>query len=123
MKYSVALAAMMTALSVTAATPRDTPAGEQRFRDLYRELVETNTTLSAGNCTLAAQFWPGVPVLPILQAGATDAEFTSAVGIPTYGVEPVFVGPDLGKIHGLNEHVGVQSLLEGREFLYRLIKV
>jgi len=72
---------------------------------------------------LTAEFWPGVPVLPILQAGATDGEFTNAVGIPTYGVEPVFLGPDVGHIHGLNEYVGVTSLLEGREFLYRLIKV
>jgi len=72
---------------------------------------------------LAAQFWPGVPVLPILQAGATDGEFTNGVGIPTFGVEPVFVGPDLGNIHGLNEYVGVKSLLEGREFLYRLVKL
>ena len=73
--------------------------------------------------TLAAEFWPGVPVLPILQAGATDGAFTNAVGIPTYGVEPVFVGPDLGHIHGLNEYVGVKSLLEGREFLHRLVKI
>lgn len=72
---------------------------------------------------LAHQFWPGVPVLPILQAGATDGEFTNAVGIPTYGVEPVFLGPDVGHIHGLNEYVGVTSLLEGREFLYRLVKI
>jgi acetylornithine deacetylase/succinyl-diaminopimelate desuccinylase-like protein len=72
---------------------------------------------------LAAEFWPGVPVLPILQAGATDGEFTNAVGIPTFGVEPVFMGPDLGNIHGLNEYVGVRSLLEGREFLYRLVKI
>ena len=72
---------------------------------------------------LTAEFWPGVPVLPILQAGATDGEFTNSVGIPTYGVEPIFVGPDLGHIHGLNEYVGVQSLLEGREFLYRLVKI
>jgi acetylornithine deacetylase/succinyl-diaminopimelate desuccinylase-like protein len=72
---------------------------------------------------LTAQFWPGVPVLPILQAGATDGEFTNAVGIPTYGLEPVFLGPDLGNIHGLNEYVGVKSLMEGREFLYRLVKV
>ena len=72
---------------------------------------------------LAGEFWPGVPVLPILQAGATDGEFTNAVGIPTYGVEPVFVGRDLGNIHGLNEYVGVKSLLEGREFLYRLVKI
>src|SRR5882757_6196337 len=27
----------------------------QRFRDIYKELVETNTTLSAGDCTLAAK--------------------------------------------------------------------
>ena len=72
---------------------------------------------------LTAEFWPGLPVLPILQAGATDGEFTNAVGIPTYGVEPVFIGPDLGHIHGLNEYVGVRSLLEGREFLYRLVKI
>jgi len=72
---------------------------------------------------LTAEFWPGVPVLPILQAGATDGEFTNAVGIPTFGVEPVFAGPDLGNIHGLNEYLGVKSLLEGREFLYRLVKI
>ncbi len=72
---------------------------------------------------LSAEFWPGVPVLPILQAGATDGEFTNAAGIPTYGVEPVFVGPDLGHIHGLNEYIGVKSLLEGREFLHQLVKI
>ncbi|MDB6090675.1 MAG: peptidase family protein [Gammaproteobacteria bacterium] len=72
---------------------------------------------------LAAQFWPGIPVLPILQPGATDGEFLNAAGIPTYGIEPVFVGPDLGHIHGLNEYVGVKSLLEGRDFLYRLVKI
>ena len=72
---------------------------------------------------LSAQFWPGVPVLPILQPGATDGAFLNAVGIPTYGIEPVFAGPDLGNVHGLNEYVGVKSLLEGRDFLYRLVKI
>jgi acetylornithine deacetylase/succinyl-diaminopimelate desuccinylase-like protein len=71
---------------------------------------------------LAAEFWPGVPILPILQPGATDGQFLNAAGIPTYGIEPIFLGPDLGNIHGLNEYVNVKSLLEGREFLYRLVK-
>jgi hypothetical protein len=38
------------------------PAGAQsprpdqaQFRDIYKELVETNTTLSSGSCTLAAE--------------------------------------------------------------------
>jgi acetylornithine deacetylase/succinyl-diaminopimelate desuccinylase-like protein len=72
---------------------------------------------------LAAQFWPGVPVLPILQPGATDGEFLNAAGIATYGIEPLFLGPDLGNIHGLNEYVSVQSLMECRDFLYRLVKI
>src|SRR5580700_10876816 len=72
---------------------------------------------------LSTKFWPGVPVVPILQPGATDGEFLNAAGIPTYGIEPVFIGPDLGHIHGLNEYVGVKSLLQGRDFLYQLVKI
>ena len=71
---------------------------------------------------LTTQFWPGVPVVPMLQPGATDGQFLNAVGIPTYGIAGVFVGPDLGNIHGLNEYVGVNALLEGREFMFRLVK-
>jgi len=71
---------------------------------------------------LAGQIWPGLPILPILQAGATDGQFLNAVGIPTYGINGVFLGPDLGNIHGRNEYIGVKSLLEGREFLYRLVR-
>ena len=71
---------------------------------------------------LAAQFWPGVPVLPILQPGATDGEFLNAAGIPTYGIEPLFLGPDFGHIHGLNEYVGVDSLMQCRDFLYQLVR-
>jgi hypothetical protein len=55
MNRAVALAAALIAFPVAAAPPRDTAAGEQRFRELYEELVETNTTLSAGDCTLAAE--------------------------------------------------------------------
>ena len=66
--------------------------------------------------------WPGVPVVPMLQPGGTDGSFLSAVGIPTYGVSGIFADPDLGNIHGLNERLRVKSLMEGREFLYRLVK-
>ncbi len=72
---------------------------------------------------LTAQYFPGVPVLPILQAGATDGVYLNGAGIPTYGILPLFVGPDLGNIHGLNEYVGVQSLLDARAFLYDLVKI
>ena len=59
----------------------------------------------------------------MLQPGGTDGQFLNAAGIPTYGIEALFIGPDLGGIHGLNEYVAVKSLLEGREFLYRLVKI
>ena len=71
---------------------------------------------------LTAKYFPGVPIVPVLQAGATDGAFFNAIGIPTYGIMPIFVGPDLGHIHGLNEYVGVESLLIGRDFLYELIQ-
>src|SRR6516162_435641 len=38
-----------------AGSATSSVATEARFRDLYKELVETNTTLSSGSCTLAAQ--------------------------------------------------------------------
>jgi acetylornithine deacetylase/succinyl-diaminopimelate desuccinylase-like protein len=72
---------------------------------------------------LTAKMWPGVPVMPILQSGATDGQFLNAAGIPTYGISGIFLTPDLGNIHGLNEYIGVQSLMEGRTFLHELVKV
>ena len=73
--------------------------------------------------TLAAEFWPGVPVLPILLTAGTDGRFLNKAGVPTYGVQGAFVDPDRGFIHGLNERVGVQSLYEGRDFLDRLVRM
>jgi acetylornithine deacetylase/succinyl-diaminopimelate desuccinylase-like protein len=72
---------------------------------------------------VSARIYPGVPVIPLLQPGATDGQFLSVSGIPTYGVNGLFMDPDLGFIHGLNERVRVQSLYDGRDFLYELVKI
>jgi acetylornithine deacetylase/succinyl-diaminopimelate desuccinylase-like protein len=72
---------------------------------------------------LTTKYFPGVPVVPVLQAGATDGVFLGDVGIPTYGVAGFFYDPDLGHIHGLNERIGVKSLYEGRDFLFDLVKI
>ena len=71
---------------------------------------------------VAAKLWPGVPVVPTLEPGASDAQYLDAIGTPTYGVTGLFTDPDGGRMHGLNERVRVQSVVEAREFLYRLIK-
>jgi len=72
---------------------------------------------------LTAKMWPGVPVVPFMVAGATDAAFLTPAGIPTYGVSGIFGDADGNGAHGLNERVRVKSVYEGRDFLYQVIKV
>ena len=66
--------------------------------------------------------YPGVPVVATMASGATDGRFLIPVGIQTYGVSGIFSDPTKANAHGLNERVTVKSLMEGREFLYRLVK-
>ncbi|WP_205599475.1 M20/M25/M40 family metallo-hydrolase [Sandarakinorhabdus rubra] len=51
------LAAFLAAAIAVPAAAQQTPLrpDQQAFRALYKELVETNTTVSTGSCTLAAQ--------------------------------------------------------------------
>jgi len=73
--------------------------------------------------TVAAKMWPGVPVVPLMSAGATDGAFLSPAGIPTYGVSGMFADADGNGVHGLNERLRVKSVYEGRDFLYEVIKI
>ena len=87
LKTLLATTAVLAALT-TAAAAADTAApraGEADFRALYKELVETNTTLSAGSCTLAAE---------------RLANRLKAAGIPDADIHP-FAAPDHPKEGGL----------------------
>ena len=66
--------------------------------------------------------WPGVVVVPVMATGATDGLFLRNAGIPTYGIEGVFVEIDDNREHGRDERVGVKQYFEEVEFQYRLIK-
>jgi len=60
-------------LSTSAlAAPADPYGGEAAFRSTYKELVETNTTLSSGSCTLAAERMAA----RLKAAGFTDDQLT-----------------------------------------------
>ncbi len=49
-------AALISSPALAAPAAKADPyGGEDAFRSLYKELVETNTTLSSGSCTLAAE--------------------------------------------------------------------
>src|SRR5947209_14928317 len=61
---------------------------------------------------LAAVQWPGVPVVPVMEAGASDGLFLRIAGIPTYGVSAVFEDPDDIRAHGKDERVSAQSFYD-----------
>ena len=71
---------------------------------------------------LAARYWPGIPVIPSMANGYTDATFLGAAGIPTYGIPGMWSDPDGNGMHGLNERMEVRSLYLGRDYMFDLVK-
>ncbi len=67
--------------------------------------------------------WPGVPVVPTMGTGATDSRYLRSAGIAAYGSSGMFGDVDDIRAHGRDERMLVQSLYEGQEYLYRLVKV
>jgi acetylornithine deacetylase/succinyl-diaminopimelate desuccinylase-like protein len=66
--------------------------------------------------------WPGVPVVPLMSTGATDALYLRGAGIPVYGVDGLFENIDDVRAHGKDERMSSESFYDGQEFLYRLVK-
>lgn len=71
---------------------------------------------------VASEMWPGVPVIPVMDAGASDGAISRAAGIPTYGVPGVFIDLNDDRSHGRDERLPVASFYEGVDFYYRFIK-
>ena len=72
--------------------------------------------------SIAAQVFPGVPLVPLMAAGGTDGAVLTPAGMPTYGITGLFADVRGSGAHGLNERMRVKSLMDGRTFLYRLVK-
>jgi len=68
------------------------------------------------------RFYPGVPITPQQASGATDGLIFRAAGIPTYGVDFVFIRDEDSFAHGLNERVPVRSFYNSLEQWYLVIK-
>ena len=71
---------------------------------------------------ITEEMWPGVPVVPIMSALATDGLYLRQAGIPTYGVSGIFEDVDDVRAHGQDERILIESFYEGQEFMYRLVK-
>jgi acetylornithine deacetylase/succinyl-diaminopimelate desuccinylase-like protein len=79
--------------------------------DIMRTITRVTDTL-----------WPGVAVIPTMVPGATDGRYLRAVGIPTYGVQGLFMDQNDIRMHGRDERMSVKSFYEGQTFLYELVK-
>jgi acetylornithine deacetylase/succinyl-diaminopimelate desuccinylase-like protein len=69
---SIIAAGIAAATIASPAAAQDIRPDQVKFRALYKELVETNTTLSAGSCTLAAERMAA----RLKAAGIPDAQLT-----------------------------------------------
>ena len=71
---------------------------------------------------LSEEYWPGVPVIPSMSAGATDSRFLRAAGIPAYGHTGFARDVDDVRAHGQDERIGVEAFHIGVAYLYDLVK-
>ncbi|HEX7285333.1 MAG TPA: M20/M25/M40 family metallo-hydrolase [Candidatus Angelobacter sp.] len=71
---------------------------------------------------LSAKLYGDLPVVPVMDTGATDGKYLRLGGIPTYGVPGVFADIDDERAHGKDERIGVKDFYEGVEFYYLFVK-
>src|SRR5207248_3940463 len=93
MHKALAVAAATVLLGAGASARAQPSSAGQRVRELYKELVETNTSLSAGSCTLAAERMAA----RLKASGYTDEElhlFTAPGHPKEGGLVAVYPGRD-----------------------------
>jgi acetylornithine deacetylase/succinyl-diaminopimelate desuccinylase-like protein len=78
-------------------------------------------TVMAAVTASTNKFWPGLPVVPTLETGATDGSRLIRAGIPTYGVSGIFGDEDDVRAHGRNERILVKSFDDAGDFIYDLV--
>ncbi|MBB4856103.1 acetylornithine deacetylase/succinyl-diaminopimelate desuccinylase-like protein [Mycobacteroides chelonae] len=70
---------------------------------------------------VAGSMWPGVPLVPTMSTGVTDAIYFGKT--PVCGLSGIFAQPAGTHAHGLDERIQVKSLYAGRAFLYQVVKL
>jgi acetylornithine deacetylase/succinyl-diaminopimelate desuccinylase-like protein len=83
---------------------------------------EPNPEIDKAIETVVKQMWPGLPVIPVMETGATDGKWLRMAGIPTYGISGVFIDPEDDRSHGKDERVGVRDFYWGVDFYDQLVK-
>jgi acetylornithine deacetylase/succinyl-diaminopimelate desuccinylase-like protein len=63
--------------------------------------------------------WPGVPVVPVLEVGATDGLYLRQAGYDVYGLNH-FQRDEDARAHGKDERIGIRQFDEAARFSYTL---
>jgi acetylornithine deacetylase/succinyl-diaminopimelate desuccinylase-like protein len=97
------------------------------FTTREREKFPTSTApiepdLLRAATALTNTMWGNIPVVPLMQTGATDGRYLRAYGIPTYGISGIFSLPGENNAHGRDEKLRVKSFYEGLNFLDKLVR-
>jgi acetylornithine deacetylase/succinyl-diaminopimelate desuccinylase-like protein len=71
---------------------------------------------------VANEIWGKLPVIPTMSAGASDAVYTSAAGLPTYTFSGLAVDRNDDREHGRDERTGVKWFADANEFFYRYLR-
>lgn len=71
---------------------------------------------------VSARLWPGAPVIPEMETGASDSIYTMMANIPSYGINGIAIDRDDHREHGRDERVRVGSFYDGLEFYYEFLK-
>jgi acetylornithine deacetylase/succinyl-diaminopimelate desuccinylase-like protein len=69
-----------------------------------------------------AEMYPGLPILPQMETGASDSIYTMAAGIPSYGINGVAIDTNDIRAHARDERVNILSYDRGVDFYYRYLQ-
>jgi acetylornithine deacetylase/succinyl-diaminopimelate desuccinylase-like protein len=71
--------------------------------------------------TSIRKVYPGVPVFASMASGASDSANFRQMGVPSYGVAPIFTKPSDRFAHGLNERLSLANLRPAITYLMAMI--
>ena len=66
--------------------------------------------------------WGNVPIVPIMETGATDGLFLRNAGVPVYGFSGLFIATNDVRAHGKDERILISAFDNGMDFTYDLLK-
>ncbi len=68
------------------------------------------------------EMWPGAPVIPVMETGASDSVYTMGAGLPSYGISGLEIDRDDVRAHGKDERIRIASFDRAADFYYGFLK-